>query len=127
MNVPRSGHACTGFDGEDLSMLVSGGSSEDRGGAMAASEVFNERTRSWEIVGSMTRHRFGHALVNVGGRLIALGGKERNPDVVMDSGEEFHPSNRSWTFLGRVLSKPRANFGYTLIPHSLIPGCIMHS
>ena len=72
--------------------------------------------------------RFGHALVNVGGRIIALGGKERNPDVVLNSGEEFDIGTKSWTSLGKILEKPRANFGYTLIPHSLIPGCnIQHN
>ena len=75
----------------------------------------------------MTRMRFGHAMVNVGGRILAVGGKERNPDVVLDSGEEFHVNNRSWTNIGRVLAVPRANFGFTLIPHSLIPGCYINN
>ena len=80
----------------------------------------------WESVGEMTRMRFGHAVVNVGGRIIALGGKERNPDVVLDNAEEFHLTNKSWTSIGSVMTLPRANFGHVLIPHSVIPGCVIH-
>ena len=58
-------------------------------------------------------------------RIIAIGGKERNPDIVLDSMEEYDPVSGTWTLLSDRLSVPRTNFGATLIPHSIIPGCIV--
>ena len=81
---------------------------------------------SWQPVGEMTRMRFGHAVVNVGGRIIALGGKERNPEVVLDSAEEFHLGNRSWTAMkgadrseGQLWICPRSSFSHSRMCHTL--------
>ena len=74
----------------------------------------------------MVHARFGHAVVNVGGRIIAFGGKEWNPDVALKDAEEFDMVTKTWKSIGDVMSIPRANFGYALIPHSAIPGCSVH-
>ena len=47
---------------------------------------------------------------------------KRQPDVYLDSIEIFE-KNQGWKMTDKKLQKPRANFGYGLIPHSLIPNC----
>ena len=66
--------------------------------------------------------RFVHAVVKLGDKVVALGGKRRNPDVYLDTIESFSLDN-GWTKINRTLETARSNFGYTLVPHSFIPGC----
>lgn len=129
MKTSRNGHACTGIDGDAAKILVSGGSDEPHragGNSLRTSEMYSSDTGLWEKVGDMIETRFGHALVNIGERVIAIGGKEWNPDVPLKNAEEFDISTKSWRSLGDVMSVPRANFGYALIPHSVIPGCTIN-
>jgi len=127
MQTARSGHACAGI--EEGKILVAGGASSTHrsgGKALKTSEMYSADTNQWERVGDMVYERFGHALVNIGGRIIALGGKEWNPDVTLRNGEEFNLVTKTWSSIGDVMAVPRATFGYALIPHSAIPGCNIH-
>merc|ERR1719397_533420 len=124
MLAARNGHACAGIEARKI--LVAGGASSTHrsgGKALKTSEMYSADTNQWERVGDMVYERFGHALVNIGGRIIALGGKEWNPDVTLRNGEEFNPVTKTWSSIGDVMTVPRATFGYALIPHSAIPGC----
>merc|ERR1719397_2211077 len=113
MLAARNGHACAGIEARKI-LVAGGASSTHRSGrkALKTSEMYSADTNQWERVGDMVHERFGHALVNIGGRIIAFGGKEWNPDVTLRNGE--------------VMPVPRATFGYALIPHSAIPGCNIH-
>ena len=124
MQMARNGHSCAGIKGGKI--LVSGGSDTTHrsgGKALKSTEMYSADTNQWEMVGDMVYERFGHALLNIGGRIIALGGKEWNPDVTLRNGEEFNPVKKTWTSLGDVMAVPRSTFGYALIPASAIPGC----
>ena len=72
----------------------------------------------------MTVGRFGFALVNVGGKVLAVGGDTREGSAnYLDSIEEFNPSTQTWSLTQKKLKFPRSNFAFTLVPHSLFPGC----
>ena len=80
--------------------------------------------KTWSSVGEMTVGRFGFALVNVGGKVLAVGGDTREGSAnYLDSIEEFNPSTQTWSLTQKKLKFPRSNFAFTLVPHSLFPGC----
>ena len=94
---------------------------------MTSSEVFGVRDNSWRLVGDMAEARFGHAIVKIGDRVLAVGGSKLHPDIMTDTVEEYQEAS-GWRLTEDVkLKTPRANFGYTLIPHSLFPGCTIKS
>ena len=94
---------------------------------MTSSEVFSVRDNTWRPVGDMAEARFGHAIVKIGDRVLAVGGSRLHPDIMTDTMEEYEETN-GWRLLEHVKMKiPRANFGYTLVPHSLFPGCTVLS
>ena len=66
--------------------------------------------------------RFGHAVVRLGDTVVAVGGSRLHPDVMLDSVERLD-EDRGWVETEVRLQQPRANFGYALVPHSLLPGC----
>ena len=70
----------------------------------------------------MKQTRFGHALVKVGDHVVAVGGSKLHPDVMTDSIEEWD-QDMGWNVLSMKLAYPRANFGYSLVPHSIFDGC----
>jgi len=123
MNSPRSGHGCAVVPGEELSVIVAGGTKGFGQTAVAESEIFDLNTNTWKTVASMNKERFGHALVRVGEKIFAIGGDDRNPNNVMDTIEEYDGTKNMWKIIEKKLKKPRTNFGYTLIPHSLFDGC----
>jgi len=71
----------------------------------------------------MTEGRFGHAVVNVAGVVYAVGGDSKNPHHALASIEEFSPGSAEWRLSATKLITPRTNFGYTLVPRSVLPGC----
>ena len=94
---------------------------------MTSSEVFSVSDNTWRPVGDMAEARFGHAIVKIGDRVLAVGGSRLHPDIMTDTLEEYEETN-GWRLLEHVKLKiPRANFGYTLVPHSLFPGCTVLS
>ena len=91
---------------------------------MTSSEVFSVSDNTWGPVGDMAEARFGHAIVKIGDRVLAVGGSRLHPDIMTDTLEE----TSGWRLLEDVKMKtPRANFGFTLVPHSLFPGCTILS
>ena len=73
----------------------------------------------------MNEARFGHAVVAVGGKIFAIGGDDRNPSKILDTIEEYDLDKDSWKIINTNLNKPRSNFGFTLVPHSIFPGCVV--
>ena len=71
----------------------------------------------------MNERRFGHAVVHIGDKVFAVGGDKKDPSHILDSIEEFNPTTNSWRLMPNRLKKPRANFGFALVPHSLFDGC----
>ena len=128
MRLPRSGLECTVLPGKDYSIMVSGGTKGfgQHQHAIADAEIFHWKSNSWSNAASMLSGRFGHAVVTVGGKVFAVGGDERNPSDILDTIEEYDISSNTWRILEKRLKKPRANFGYTLVPHSIFDGCVIH-
>ena len=68
--------------------------------------------------------RFGFALVNIGGAVFAVGGDTREGSAnYLDSIEVFDSTTHTWSLSHKRLKFPRSNFAFTLLPHSLFPGC----
>ena len=122
MKTPRSGHRCARLPIGNLSILVTGGTEGFGQSALASGEFFDVERNIWTPVRSMNVARFGHAVVTVGERVFALGGDDRRNNN-FDTIEEFNIKEGSWKIIPQKLKKPRSNFGYTLIPHSLFDGC----
>jgi len=123
MEYPRSGHACAVLPGDDVKVLVSGGTKAFNGGASTDGEVYDWSKNAWNKAGDMNTARFGHALVTVGSKVFAVGGEYRTGHDIMDTIEEYDVRSNSWKIIETKLKKPRSNFGFTLVPHSLFPGC----
>jgi len=126
MSLPRSGHGCTEIPNKKSSVLVSGGTTGFGHNALVYSEVFDWARNSWETVAEMRKGRFGHALVAVGEKVFAIGGDEKNPRNLLDTIEEYDIQRNMWKTVSKKLKKPRANFGFTLIPHSMFKGCVLN-
>lgn len=127
MPGPRSGHGCTGLP-NSRQLLVSGGSQDEGSPALSSSLLYsvssgNMTIGKWKPTGSMNEARFGHAIVTVAGRVFAIGGNQRKPDKVTDTVEEYNVDDDTWSYLPQKMKTPRTNFGYTLVPHSIFPGC----
>ena len=50
--------------------------------------------------------------------VVDIAGKEVGSTV-----EEYDVEKNSWKILKKTLKRPRANFGFTLVPHSIFTGC----
>ena len=123
MKRSRAGHSCTSLPIRNFTILVSGGTGGFGLPAEASAEIFSLEKNSWRNVGSMKKARFGHAVVNVGHKVFAIGGEDRENNNYFDSIEEFDVTKESWKIISQRIQTPRSNFGYTLIPHSLVDGC----
>jgi len=122
MKTSRSGHSCTVLPVGNSSILVSGGTEGFGQAAVTSAELFSLEQNTWTPVQNMNVARFGHAIVAVGSRIFALGGDDRNNNNY-DTIEEFDVKEKSWKLIPQKLKKPRSNFGYTFVPHSLFNGC----
>merc|ERR1719431_128340 len=127
MPEPRMGHGCTGLP-SDPKILVSGGSEEEGSPALSSSNIFDpsfngSRGGQWRQTGQMNQERFGHALLTVGDQVLAIGGKKIHPEEITDTIEEYSVTKGDWSYLPIKLIAPRTNFGFTLIPPSMFPGC----
>ena len=111
----------------DLKILVSGGTVNEESLALNSTLLYSVSLGRWEEVGEMNLPRFGHALVTVGEKVAAIGGNERRPDRVTATIEEYDTANNTWSYMNLSLRKPRTNFGFTLVPHSLFEGCKIFS
>ena len=61
-------------------------------------------------------------MVKIGDKVVAVGGSTLHPDIMMDTVETYDET-QGWSTLPVKLKHARANFGYTLVPHSLFHGC----
>ena len=126
--TPRSGHGCTVLNTPDLSVLVSGGTKGVGHGesALAGVEIWNSSANIWIEAAPMNTGRFGHAVVTIGDKIIAVGGDTKVPSNILDTMEEYDIAKNSWKISEQKLRKPRANFGFALIPHSIFNGCVIN-
>jgi len=118
----RSGHSCTLLTSDRSLVLVSGGSKIVNGEAMTSSEIYNVDGNTWSATHNMVEPRFGHAVVKIGDKVLAIGGSRLRPDVMTDTIEIFDKIS-GWSKFPAKLKHKRANFGYALVPHSFFPGC----
>jgi len=124
MPEPRSGHGCTGLPNSQQ-LIVSGGSQDEESPVLRSSILYTGDLDGgkWDQTGPMKEARFGHALVTIAGRVFAIGGNQRHPDKVSDTIEEFNIDKNTWNYIHMKMKTPRTDFGYTLVPHSIFPGC----
>jgi len=127
LNTPRSGHGCTVLNTPGVSVLVSGGTKgfEHGESALAGAEILNATSNTWVEVAPMKTGRFGHAVVAVGDKIIAVGGDTKVPSNILNTMEEYDTATNSWNIIEQKLKRPRANFAFTLLPHSLFDGCVI--
>jgi len=126
MAEARSGHSCTHLTSDRMLVLVSGGSKIENGEATSSSEIYDVDDNTWSTTHNMLQPRFGHAVVKIGDKVLAVGGSRLRPDVMTDSIETFD-KERGWSRFPVKLKHQRANFGYALVPHSFFPGCKINS
>ena len=139
MSQARSGHGCSLLTSDRSKIIVSGGSRTDNGEAVDTTEIYDVANDQWMTVQSMNQprfgkrssmnivfvslfKRFGHAIVKIGDSVVAVGGSKLHPDVILDTIEKFDEDS-GWEEISVKMKHPRANFGYTLVPHSFFGGC----
>ena len=106
-------------------MLIAGGSNYGKdpdkgfpgytgGEVLAASELYNIKTETWELTGDLTQPRDGVKIVVTGGL---------NQDILLMSGtvegssvEIFNPVNMKWTVADIQLKKGREYAGIAEVP-----------
>jgi len=120
--TPLSGHGCTVLP-DSYDILVSGGSRNQNDRSKVGSYVYRWSKHAWEPSGEMNSPRFGHRIVAVGPKVYTIGGKERHPDLHLDTIEEYNVASGEWTLAPQKLKRTRAHFGIALVPRSLFPGC----
>jgi len=120
--TPLSGHGCTMLP-ESYDILVAGGSRNEGDNARSNSYLYSWDKNEWAETGGISNARFGSRMVTVGDGVYILGGKEWNPEVYLNSIEQFDAKSKTWKMVERTLNKPRAHFGFALIPRSLFPDC----
>lgn len=122
--TPLSGHSCSMLpDEDDVNIIVAGGSRNQLDDARSSSYLYRTATKKWEQIGNINLPRFGSRMVTVGSSTYILGGKERNPELYLDSIELFDKQSKTWKVVQRRLNKPRAHFGIALVPRSALPQC----
>jgi len=94
----RSGHGCSLLTNEGTHILVSGGSKIEDGEAMSSSEIYNVIENTWSTSYSMKEPRFGHAVVKIGEKVLAVGGSRLRPDIITDTIENWRKSASCWRF-----------------------------
>ena len=79
----------------DNKIYVTGGGDGDVQ-SLSRVDCYNLDTNTWSQMASMNIARMGHSLVNLCGRLHAIGGVDENGNVV-DSSEVYDPNTNTWT------------------------------
>ena len=85
--------------------------------ALATSEIFDPKTRSWSSAGNLGHARFGHHAVTLKGRqVLVVGGEDQpgNPPTNLASAELFDPSTGAWAGAGDI-GAPRRDFTLTAL------------
>ena len=85
--------------------------------ALATSELFDAKTRSWSGTGSLGHPRYGHQAITLkGGLVLVVGGEDQqaNPPTYLASAEVFDPSTGKWTGAGDI-GAPRTDFTLTAL------------
>jgi N-acetylneuraminic acid mutarotase len=98
LTAPRGALAVAVLDGRIYAM---GGERFSAGGAqpyepVADAAVYDPKIDAWEMLPPM-RHRRDHLAAGaIGGRVYAVGGRDR-PDYTLQHIEEYNPATRAWT------------------------------
>ena len=99
LKVKRSGAALTALP--DGTALITGGVDESEK-ALSSAELFDPKTNSWSLVGSMARARTEHATVVTSTGAVLIAGGEKSADVEM-----YDVANRTFAIIGH-LAIPRS-------------------
>ena len=124
LNTARSRHTATRLP--DGRVLVTGGSGDPTGSAIASVEIFDPATGSWTLTAPMNERRILHtANLLSDGRVLAVGGLIGigASDPMLARADLFDPATKTWTPIGD-LNEARANHSATLLPdgHVLVAG-----
>jgi len=106
------GHSCVYLESGDV--LVAGGWG---GSNLKTAQLYNVASNKWSMTGSMNKERYGAEMVISNGRILIFGG--RDSSEALDSVEEYHPDNKSWTILGKHMKTPRFCFSAAVVPRSM--------
>ena len=121
---PRTQHACAIISSpstiNEMLILVTGGYSDS---STARDEVFDPMTsRSREMGSSLNIPRLNHQMVNIGGKVFALGG-QRQPDdnSRLDKIEVFDENSEIWDFhTTSLLTETTDGLAVTELPRSAV-------
>lgn len=78
----------------DGKVLVSGGRTADVSGATDTAEVYDPRTGRWTPTGPMGVKRYAHAMVQINGTPLVIGGENRSS--YFDSTEYYDAASKEW-------------------------------
>ena len=85
--------------------------------ALATTEIFDSKTRTWSLAGSLGHARYGHQAASLkDGSVLVVGGQDQSgnaPDHLA-SAELFDPSTGAWTGAGDI-GAPRTDFTLTAL------------
>jgi N-acetylneuraminic acid mutarotase len=115
LNAARSRHTATLLPNGKV--LVTGGSGDPTGAAIASVEIFDPATGTWKLTNSMSDARILHtATLLPNGRLLVTGGLIGigATDPMIAGTEIFDPATETWTPIGD-LKDARANHTATLL------------
>jgi Kelch motif len=85
--------------------------------ALATSEIFDPKTRTWSVAGNLGHARYGHQAVTLrGGLVLVVGGEDQWEDspTYLASAEIFNPSTGTWAGAGDI-GAPRNDFSLTAL------------
>lgn len=85
--------------------------------ALATSEIFDSKTRSWSPAGNLGHARYGHQAVTLkGGLVLVVGGEDQpnDPPTYLPSAEIFDASTGTWAGAGDI-GAPRKDFTLTAL------------
>src|SRR5262249_22646843 len=107
MAVPRKGHTATVLS--DGRVLIAGG--QDASGVLAAAEIYDPATQTFQLAGNLSAARYGHtATLLADGRVLIAGGADGTGPL--SSAEIFDPAAAApFRLLTAALGAPR--FGHT--------------
>ena len=102
-----TGRFYSGVAALDNKIYVTGGSDDDY---LSSADCYDPDTNTLSQVANMNIARYGHSLVNLHGRLYAIGGYQGVASV-----EVYNPDNNTWTLLQHKLVGEVAGTGAGLI------------